>query len=129
MTVTIHSLAELAEFQAASGPDNLVFRGQGDADWGLVPSMYRGMDSLDLTGWESWISDRERDIFREFSDRSRRLWQGGTPWDKLVMAQHHGTPTRLLDWTPNAQAALFFASERRSRTLGNSHVLPARTYQ
>ena len=109
MTVAVHSLAELMEFQAASGPGSLVFRGQGDAAWGLVPSMYRGMDSLDLTGWESWICDRERDIFREFSDRSRRFWQGGSPWDKLVMAQHHGTPTRLLDWTPNVQAALFFA--------------------
>lgn len=109
MITTIQSLAELVEFQAASGSDNLVYRGQGDATWGLVPSMYRGMGSLDLTGWEDSIIDRERDIFREFSDRSKRFWQGGSPWDTLVMAQHYGTPTRLLDWTPNAQHALFFA--------------------
>ena len=109
MAIILDRLAQLADFQAASGPGALVFRGQGDATWGLVPSMYRGMDSLDLTGWESSINDRERDIFREFSDRSKRLWEGGSPWDTLVMAQHYGTPTRLLDWTQNAQAALFFA--------------------
>ena len=118
MTVTIETLAQLAEFQAAPGLGKLVFRGQGNASWGLVPSMYRGMNSLDLDGWETSINDRERDIFREFSDKSRRLWDGGSPWDTLVMAQHYGTPTRLLDWTPNAQAALFFACASMSASDG-----------
>lgn len=109
MTVTINSLTELAQFQDTSGSDELAFRGQGEAGWALVPSLYRGMESLDITDSESMIGDRERDIFREFSDRSRLLSPGGTPWDKLGKAQHHGAPTRLLDWTPNAQAALYFA--------------------
>src|ERR1700761_518546 len=109
MPLIIDTLAQLAEFQATSGPGKLVFRGQGDATWGLVPSIYRGMDSLDLTGWENEICDRERDIFREFTDRSRRFREGGSPWEVLVTAQHYGTPTRLLDWTNNAQAALYFA--------------------
>jgi len=49
-------------------------------------------------------------MFFEFRTRARQLYASeNSDWDVLFHMQHHGVPTRLLDWTSVFGVALFFA--------------------
>lgn len=80
-----------------------LYRGQ-PVDKPLLPKVARGEEELDLTM-------QETDFLAVFR---RRAWpfvdvDGLTDWQLLAIAQHWGAPTRLLDWTENALAALWFS--------------------
>jgi hypothetical protein len=82
------------------------FRGQTNIDWPLVPKIYRTND------WK----EREREIARDFRlfGRSHLEHIPDDELEWLFVMQHHGAPTRLLDWTESQLAALFFAVEDSS---------------
>jgi hypothetical protein len=84
---------------------DFVFRGQ-TVDSPLISKLGRLKAKGDLL-------EVERKLLQEFKRTNPLLIEVHHPmddWDYLTLGQHYGLPTRLLDWSNNALAALWFAT-------------------
>jgi hypothetical protein len=119
--VVVTSLGDLIDKVTPTEPDprtgrrrdSGVYRGDGDARWPLLTSL----DKLGGVNPPHSKADLEEHILRNFLRYSRPYLEQ-TPvneWEVLVSAQHHGLPTRLLDWTYSPLVAAHFATLNTER--------------
>lgn len=100
----ITSVSRLLEYVDAQLDDGLqLFRGQPE-DLPLLPKIARG------TLTQDFLSEEQR-LLKEFKIRSNPYLDPvkRDDWDWLAIAQHHRMATRLLDWSANPLAGLWFA--------------------
>lgn len=95
-----------------------VFRGQGNCEWNLVPSFRRLIQNVA----EKTALTLERNAILQFRSEAHlylkpsvlppeafKLDAMDTYVEWLMLMQHHGAPTRLLDWTYSPYVAIYFA--------------------
>lgn len=104
------------DYSTETGAVDFLFRGQ-TIDYPLIPKICRLKAKGDLLAIENLL-------LQEFKRTNPLLVEQHRPlddWDYLTLGQHFGLPTRLLDWSNNALAALWFATGERYRLYENQH--------
>ncbi len=120
------------------GAARLLFRGQADERWNLVPSVLRESGALtsDRQVFKEWaylelfvrhcdalglqIPDDSAELRQKYLSLedpqgpagaaiNTGLWPPPALYPLMALAQHFGIPTRLLDWSTRSHVAVYFA--------------------
>ena len=84
------------------------FRGHSDNSWQLMPGVYRANF---ICADEEKRLNKEQHLFQDFRVFSAGMRKGTEDNSELYfLQQHYGMPTKLLDWSNQPLAALFFAA-------------------
>ncbi len=80
---------------------NFFYRGQANKQWGIIPNIFRGNN----------IHNEQRLLFSANNYLSNNLSDCKDELEKMILLQHYGLKTRLLDVTKNPLVALYFACQ------------------
>lgn len=111
--IRVESWAEFVD--RISVLDDWAFRGQREAGWPLVSSLSRHLSNF-VTDKNRW-QEREARAIRIFRRKAHNYLTEHSTLDDdvrcIALMQHHGSPTRLLDFTKSPYVAAFLRSKTR----------------
>jgi hypothetical protein len=123
----IHSWNEFVRKVGSPPYNSWAFRGHANGNWPLLSALGRYLDTyIEEEYWER----QEARILRIFQRKAHLYLTNPPPGEDrfqwLALMQHHGGPTRLLDFTWSPYVAAFFALERAEKEAAVWALNPAR---
>lgn len=97
----------------ALAKQNWIYRGQADAAWALSTSLERCFGREGIAGEARGELEKElvREFRRTYHNYAEHVPEPERLIEWLALMQHHGAPTRLLDFTYSIYVAAYFAVE------------------
>lgn len=96
-------IAAFLERVADSHREGAIYRGHANRSWSISPAAFRRNPQIGIK------SNLELRKWKKMAARFAQRPMSDLEW--IVLAQHYGVPTTLLDWTTNPLVALYFACQ------------------